>query len=59
MEEKQLTYLYSSIGDIQNTIRAIDTKLGLLMVFILREMRIELSGNDRFIKKLMGGVEHG
>ncbi len=26
---------------------------------LLREMRIELSGNDRFIKKLMGGVEHG
>jgi len=34
IEDKQLAYLYSSIGDIQSTVRAVDTKLGLLMVFL-------------------------
>jgi len=29
-----LTYLYQSVADIQNTIRAIDTKLGLLLLIL-------------------------
>jgi hypothetical protein len=34
LDENLHSYLYSSIGDIQNTIRAIDTKVGFLLVFL-------------------------
>lgn len=33
-EDKRFDYLISSINDIQNTIRAIDTKVGFLLVFL-------------------------
>lgn len=33
MEDKRLEFLYASIEDIQNIIRAVDTKVGFLLVF--------------------------
>ncbi|MFT5950280.1 MAG: hypothetical protein ACI9BN_000519, partial [Francisella sp.] len=35
MANNQIDFLYQSITDAQNTIRAIDTKLGFILILIL------------------------
>lgn len=34
LEDKKFDYLVASITDIQNTIKAVDTKVGFLLVFL-------------------------